>query len=175
MPCLGGFSSILSWGSISLSSFGLHVGGRVPVTLGTSQLRPAASLEAPKYLGWAPSQQNTVQWLCQHQNIRYLGSQCQKSCSFALPVVLQNKHGVGMDHESMESCTSCQAPARGCSGTAAHLSLAPGLLLDRNQPCNEKAFSMSVCFLSVSLMSGKSCCSEAQSTSKMSRERMDAL
>lgn len=65
---------------------------------------------------------------------------CQKTRSFVLPLVLQNKHRAGMHHESMESRTSRQAPARGCSGTAADLSLAPGLLLDMNQPCNESVF-----------------------------------
>lgn len=65
---------------------------------------------------------------------------CQKTRSFLLPLLLQNKRGTGMDYESTESCTSHWPPARGCSGTVSYLSLAPGLLLDTNQPCNESFF-----------------------------------
>lgn len=57
------------------------------VTLGMPLPRPAGSLEAPKCLGWAPSRQDRVQWLCQHQNFLSLEeSQCaRKPAHFSCP------------------------------------------------------------------------------------------
>lgn len=68
----------------------------------------------------------------------------QKTCPFPPP--RQNEHGAGVDRESTENTTSHWPPARGCSGTIAYLILAPGLLLDTNQPCNEGFFE--VCLFS---------------------------
>ena len=78
--------------------------------------------------------------LSQHQNILVPGGElmCQKT-PFVL-LLLQSKRGAGMDQESTGSRTSRRPPARGCSGIVSYLSLAPGLLLDTNQPCNESFF-----------------------------------
>lgn len=97
---------------------------------------------------------------------------CQKTCSFLLPLILQNEHGSATDDESAESHAGLRREAAkaplpilawplGCTWTQTSLVM--------------KAFPMSVCFLSISLTSGKSCCSGAWSPSKMPGERTDAL
>lgn len=138
------------------------------VTLGMSLPRPAASPEALKCLSWTLSQQDRVQWLCQHQSFwsleesQYARNPAHFSClcsckrNVELTWTMSPWRAIppaSLQQEAVKALLPISAWPHGCSWTQTSLVM--------------KAFPMSVCFLSISLMTGKCCCSRAWSTSKM--------